>query len=97
MGKLLEDLECQNHANCGDYCETEREREMVLCEDCLDSFDQRQSDLAEIKSLRATNQRLREALTEIRKTSIVHRYAKIQALAMREVAVAALAGGKEGV
>jgi reverse gyrase len=48
----FEDMECQNHANCGDYCETEREREMVLCEDCLDSFDQRQADLAELTRLR---------------------------------------------
>ncbi len=52
------EMECQNHANCGDYCETEREREMVLCEDCLDSFDQRQADLAELKALRTANQRL---------------------------------------
>lgn len=52
MTEQLEELECQNHANCGDYCETEREREMVLCEDCLDSFDQRQRDQAELKTLR---------------------------------------------
>jgi len=54
----FEPMECQNHANCGDYCETEREREMVLCGDCLDSFDQRQADLAELKTLRTANQRL---------------------------------------
>jgi reverse gyrase len=70
----FEPMECQNHANCGDYCETEREREMVLCEDCLDSFDQRQADLAELKTIRTANQRLegevkalREALEQIEK------------------------------
>lgn len=61
---VFEEMECQNHANCGDYCETEREREMVLCEDCLDSFDQRQADLAELKKLRVEVTRMREVLTE---------------------------------
>ncbi len=47
-----EELECQNHANCGEYCYTQREREMVLCEDCLDSFEQRQRDYKELEVLR---------------------------------------------
>ena len=54
-----EELECQNHANCGDYCETQREREMVLCEDCLASFDLRESEQAELKSLRVEVARLK--------------------------------------
>ena len=48
-----QELECQNHANCGDYCNKPREREMVLCESCLDSYDQQQAYQEELRTLRA--------------------------------------------
>lgn len=34
-----EPMECQHHANCGDFCITERERSFALCENCLDAVD----------------------------------------------------------
>ena len=58
------EIECQNHANCGDYCETPREIEMVLCEDCLDSYDMRERERVELKALRASVPELVEALTK---------------------------------
>lgn len=57
-----EELECQNHANCGEYCYTKREREMVLCEDCLDSFDQGRRDYEELKALRNRSAALQSRL-----------------------------------
>lgn len=54
-----QELECQNHANCGDYCNTPREREMVLCEGCLDSYDMQQSDQEELCTLRTQVAELR--------------------------------------
>lgn len=54
------EIECQNHANCGDYCETPREIEMVLCEDCLDSYDMRERERIELKTLRELRAVLKE-------------------------------------
>ncbi len=58
------EIECQNHANCGDYCETPREIAMVLCEDCLDSYDMRERERIELKALREENAELRAALSK---------------------------------
>lgn len=59
-----QELACQNNANCGDYCITPREREMMLCEGCLDSYDQQQADQEELRTLRAENGRLRQQLAQ---------------------------------
>lgn len=45
---------------------------------------------AAMQSLVAENELFRSALTEIRQTSVVHRYAVLSAIGMREVAVDAL-------
>ncbi len=33
----MEPMECQYNNNCGGWCETDEEREMNLCADCLDA------------------------------------------------------------
>lgn len=39
-----ETFQCQHYENCGGYCETAREQENALCENCLGQHDE---DLAE--------------------------------------------------
>lgn len=63
---MSEEIECQNHANCGDYCETPREIAMVLCEDCLDGYDMRERERIELKHLRASVPELVEVLEKIK-------------------------------
>jgi len=38
---------CQHYDNCGGYCETLREQEFALCENCLGQHDE---DMAEENS-----------------------------------------------
>ena len=47
-----EENECMNHRSCGDYCETDDEREMGLCEHCLAAQRERDADDASMAELR---------------------------------------------
>lgn len=48
----METMECQHHGNCGGWCETDEEREMCLCFDCLDAYhddEERQKHVVELE------------------------------------------------
>jgi len=54
-------MKCQNHTNCGDYCETTAEISAHMCGNCLESDKQREDDLKNLVELRLAMDLIRRA------------------------------------
>jgi len=54
-------MKCQNHTNCGDYCETAAEISVHMCGNCLESDKQREDDVKNLVELSLAMDLIRSA------------------------------------
>jgi len=57
----MDEMECQHHANCGGWCETEEEKEAGLCCFCLSDCRDEEEQLARVAEVERAIQRIADA------------------------------------